>query len=114
MNIGLRVCGTYDEQDQFRMEYYFPYFAGSGITSQEDVMVEQRSEKVCFSGACDDVRVGVTLIFYLANAGEYLTERTKGTPGEGFSNLTLSGLSTEARFCCQFKKILPRENGISS
>ena len=63
MNIGLRVCGTYDEQDQFRMEYYFPYFAGSGITSQEDVMVEQRSEKVCFSGACDDVRVGVTLIF---------------------------------------------------
>ena len=25
MNIGLRVCGTYDEQDQFRMEYYFPY-----------------------------------------------------------------------------------------
>ena len=28
MNIGLRVCGTYDEQDQFRMEYYFPYFAG--------------------------------------------------------------------------------------
>ena len=60
------------------------------------------------------MRVGVTLIFYLANAGEYLTERTKGTPGEGFSNLTLSGLSTEGKICCQFKKILPRENGISS
>ena len=104
MNIGLRVCGTYDEQDQFRMEYYFPYFAGSGITSQEDVMVEQRSEKVCFSGACDDVRVGVTLIFYLANAGEYLTERTKGTPGEGFSNLTLSGLSTEGKILLPIQK----------
>lgn len=59
------------------------------VLPAEDVRVEQRSEKVCFSGACDDVRVGVTLIFYLANAGEYLTERTKGTPGEGFSNLTL-------------------------
>lgn len=104
MNIGLRVCGTYDEQDQFRMEYYFPYFAGSGITSQEDVMVEQRSEKVCFSGACDDVRVGVTLIFYLANAGEYLTERTKGIPGEGFSNLTLSGLSTEGKILLPIQK----------
>ncbi len=104
MNIGLRVCGTYDEQDQFRMEYYFPYFVGSGITSQEDVMVEQRSEKVCFSGACDDVRVGVTLIFYLANAGEYLTERTKGTPGEGFSNLTLSGLSTEGKILLPIQK----------
>ena len=78
MNIGLRVCGTYDEQDQFRMEYYFPYFAGSGITSQEDVMVEQRSEKVCFSGACDDVRVGVTL--------------------------TLSGLSTEGKILLPIQK----------
>ena len=86
------------------MEYYFPYFAGSGITSQEDVMVEQRSEKVCFSGACDDVRVGVTLIFYLANAGEYLTERTKGTLGEGFSNLTLSGLSTEGKILLPIQK----------
>ena len=86
------------------MEYYFPYFAGSGITSQEDVMVEQRSEIVCFSGACDDVRVGVTLIFYLANAGEYLTERTKVTPGEGFSNLTLSGLSTEGKILLPIQK----------
>ena len=86
------------------MEYYFPYFAGSGITSQEDVMVEQRSEKVCFSGACDDVRVGVTLIFYLANAGEYLTERTKGMPGENFSNLTLSGLSTEGKILLPIQK----------
>ena len=110
MNIGLRVCGTYDEQDQFRMEYYFPYFAGSGITSQEDVMVEQRSEKVCFSGACDDVRVGVTLIFYLANAGEYLTERTKGTPGEGFSNLTLSGLSTEGKILLPIQKNIAQRN----
>ena len=109
MNIGLRVCGTYDEQDQFRMEYYFPYFAGSGITSQEDVMVEQRSEKVCFSGACDDVRVGVTLIFYLANAGEYLTERTKGTPGEGFSNLTLSGLSTEGKILLPIQKNIAQQ-----
>ena len=67
-------------------------------------MVEQRSEKVCFSGACDDVRVGVTLIFYLANAGEYLTERTKGIPGEGFSNLTLSGLSTEGKILLPIQK----------
>lgn len=104
MNIGLRVCGTYDEQDQFRMEYYFPYFEGSGITSQEDVVVEQRSEKVCFSGACDDVRVGVTLIFYLANAGEYLVERTKGIPGDRFNNLTLSALSTEGKILLPIQK----------
>lgn len=104
MNIGLRVCGSYDEQEQFRMEYYFPYFNGSGITSQEDVIIEERSEKECFSGACDDVRVGVTLIFYLANAGVYLHERTKGMPQDNFSNLTLAGLSTEGKILLPLRK----------
>ena len=66
------------------MEYYFPYFAGSGITSQEDVMVEQRSEKVCFSGACDDVRVGVTLIF-LSGKCRRISDRTyQGDTGGRF------------------------------
>ena len=46
MNIGLRVCGTYDEQDQFRMEYYFPYFAGSGITTYSAALY-QSSASAC-------------------------------------------------------------------
>ena len=105
MNIGLRVCGTYDEQDQFRMEYYFPYFAGSGITSQEDVMVEQRSEKVCFSGACDDVRVGVTLIF-LSGKCRRISDRTyQGDTGGRFQQPDLiRSFYGGQDFCCQFKK----------
>ena len=60
---GITVCGEYDENDEFQMEYYFPYFRGTGISTGEDVIIEQHAEKECFSGACDDVRIGVTLIF---------------------------------------------------
>ncbi len=92
---GITVCGEYDENDEFQMEYYFPYFRGTGISTGEDVIVEQHSEKESFSGACDDVRIGVTLIFYLTNAGEYLNQKYKGVLGQTHTTLTLAALSTE-------------------
>lgn len=101
---GITVCGEYDEDDEFQEEYYFPYFRGTGITTREDVMVERRSEKECFSGACDDVRIGVTLIFYLANAGQYLTEKYKGALNQGRTTVTLSALSTDGKIILPIQK----------
>lgn len=103
-DMGITVCGEFDENDEFQMEYYFPYFRGTGITTAEDVIIEQRSEKESFSGACDDVRVGVTLIFYLANAGEYLNQKYKGVLGQTHTTLTLSALSTEGKILLPIKK----------
>lgn len=108
-DIGITVCGEYDENNNFQMEYYFPYFYGTGITTQEDVIVEQRSEKECFSGACDDVRIGVTLIFYLSNAGRYLNEKYKGVLGQTRTTLTLSALSIEGKILLPIKKDLRQQ-----
>lgn len=96
-DVGIKVCGEYDENDEFQMEYYIPYFRGTGITTSEEVLVEQRSEKESFSGACDDIRLGVTLIFYLLNAGEYLNEKYKNKLEHSGSTLTLSALSLEGK-----------------
>lgn len=101
---GITVCGEYDENDEFQEEYYFPYFRGTGITTREDVIVERRSEKECFSGACDDVRIGVTLIFYLANAGKYLSEKYKNSIDDKRTTVTLSGLSTEGKILLPIRK----------
>lgn len=101
---GITVCGEYDENDEFQQEYYFPYFRGTGITTREDVIIERRSEKECFSGACDDVRIGVTLIFYLANAGKYLNEKYKNSLDYKRTTVTLSGLSTEGRILLPIRK----------
>ena len=69
---GITVCGQYDENNEFHTEYYFPFFRGTGITTQESVVIEKHAEKESFAGACDDLRIGVTLIFYLQNAAEYM------------------------------------------
>ena len=40
-------------------------------------MIERHADKESFAGACDDLRIGVTLIFYLQNAAEYLQQHEK-------------------------------------
>ena len=60
------------------MENYFPYFSGSQITSYEEIVVERHAGKESYAGACDDMRVGISLIFYLLNAGDYMNVRQNG------------------------------------
>ncbi len=92
-DFGITVCGEYDEEDHFQMEYYFPFFRGTGISMEEEVAIEKHAGKESYAGACDDMRIGVTVIFYLQNAGEYLTQLVKGRYSGGVRNVTLSGLA---------------------
>lgn len=94
-NCGITVCGQYDEKNRFHIEYYFPFFRGTGITTQEQVTVERHVDREAFSGACDDLRIGITLIFYLQNGTEYMLEKQKKVPGN--RSTTLSGLAGEGR-----------------
>lgn len=45
-DFGIVVCGEYDENNEFQMEYYFPYFFGTGITLQEEVIIEKHAGHV--------------------------------------------------------------------
>ena len=49
-DVGITLCGELDEQDQFEMEYYFPYFQGSGVTTYADVSIEKRMEREQYVG----------------------------------------------------------------
>lgn len=90
---GICVRGEFDEKNVFLYEYYFPYLRGNHISSHEDVSVERHAEKESYAGICDDVKVGVSLIFYLQNIVEYKRlDAKKLLPIRGTS-LTLSGLS---------------------
>ena len=59
---GITVCGEIDENNRFQMEYYYPYFEGGQISSYEEVSVERHVDKESFAGACDDMRLGITMI----------------------------------------------------
>lgn len=62
----------YNEDDTFEMEYYYPYLCGKNISTIEPAEVEKHAEKESYAGICDEVRIGVTLIFYLQNVVDYL------------------------------------------
>jgi hypothetical protein len=72
--LGIRVCGTYEENDHFHMEYYYPYMEGDSLTTQELIEVQKHAEKESYAGICDDVHLGVTLIFYIQNVADYLSQ----------------------------------------
>ena len=86
---GITVCGEYNEKNEFQMEYYYPFLRGTGITTQENVIVEKHADKESYAGACDDLRIGVTMIFYLQNGIEYIHERNKMNFGQSGMPLTL-------------------------
>lgn len=106
---GITICGEYDSNDEFQMEYYFPYFTGSQITSYEEVVVERHAGKESYAGACDDMRVGISLIFYLVNAGDYMNVRQNGMLRELQTSLTLSGLAASGTILLPVLKNVEQE-----
>lgn len=97
-SIGITVCGSYTENDEFEMDYYYPYFKGTGITSEEHIEIEKHSEKESYAAVCDEIKVGVTLIFYLQNVAEYLQEKSRWKKNyKPELSATLSGLSLEGK-----------------
>lgn len=94
-NIGITVRGEFDDENQFSYEYYFPYLRGSGITSEEDVSIERHAEKESYAGICDDIKVGVSLIFYFQNIIPYIKVKNLNLLPVRGTTLTLSGLSCQ-------------------
>lgn len=91
--MGIAVCGDFDDDDKFIYDYYYPYLVGSGITSYEDVSVERHAAKDSYAGVCDDVKVGISLIFYLRNMIPYVKAQSMGKLPVRGTSLTLSALS---------------------
>lgn len=91
--MGICVCGEFDEEDKFIYDYYYPYLTGNGITTSEDVSVERHADKESYSGVCDDLKVGISLIFYLQNRIPYIKAQTTDQLPVIGTTLTLSGLS---------------------
>jgi hypothetical protein len=102
--LGLAVCGEYDENNHFSYDYCFPYLRGEEISSYEDITVERHMEKESYAGICDEIKVGVTLIFYLQNMIPYIKAKNTGTLPMKGTSLVLSGLSCQGSIMMPLKK----------
>ena len=91
--MGIAVCGEFDAEEKFSYDYFYPYLRGTGISSYDDVSVERHADKESYAGVCDDIKVGVSLIFYLQNIVPYVKAQSMDMLPVTGTTLTLSGLS---------------------
>ena len=59
--------------------------------SNAEVYIERRMDRESYVGICEDMKIGISLIFYLQNIVEYLKERQR-TESVKYKSVTLSGL----------------------
>ena len=98
-NIGITICGTYQEDDSFEIEYYYPYMFGTSITTNEQIEIEKHAEKESYAGVCDELNIGVTLIFYVQNVVDYLTEHNRHLT-RAYYGAMMAGLSVDGKIIC--------------
>ena len=96
-DMGLMVCGSYDQEDQYEREYYIPFFEGKGSKKYDEMAFERHISRNSFAGACEYGGIGITIIYYLQNTVEYLSELKFHQFNLATVSLTLSGLASEGK-----------------
>ncbi len=103
-DIGIAVCGEFDEDDTYSFDYYLPYLRSDLVSTAEDISIERHAAKESYAGICDDPKVGVSLTFYLQNMISYLKLQGEGKiPAKGTS-LNLSALSCQGTIMMPIQK----------
>ncbi len=94
---GITVCGEYQDDNSFYLDYFYPTFIGRDISTEEQIEIERHMENESYAGVCDEMRLGVTLIFYLQNVADYLKQKKKYLFNCQNVTTILSALSLEGK-----------------
>lgn len=101
--MGITIRGEYDEKGFFHLEHYFPYLTGKKSCCYQEIAVYKRIDTDAYTGMCDDLHFGTSLIFYLQNSIDYLSVKEyMNTKNE--LPLTLAGLSTDGKILLPISK----------
>lgn len=113
-DIGIVIRGSYDENDNFCMDYYFPFAAATEVSTQEQIDIEKHAEKESYAGICDEMRLGVTLIFYLQNVADFLSEHRTNIYVKNLYGAMLSALSVEGKILLPIEQKVPEKQAANS
>ena len=101
--VGITVRGEFDVNKNFHLEHYFPYYRGQNISAKEQIFISKRVDTDAYTGMCDDYRLGVSLIFYLQNAIDYL-HINQEIKGPMIFPVSLVGLASEGKILLPVEK----------
>lgn len=109
-DMGLMVCGTYDDDENFEREYYIPFFSGRKKNKFEDLSIERHIERNSYAGAFEFSGIGISVIYYLQNTVDYISEMQYNHVSQDSVSLTLSGLAVEGKILLP---VMEEEKGFS-
>lgn len=90
---GITLRGEYDDAQNLNLDFYYPVVMSDNISTIEELGYERHTDKSSYAGICEDIRVGVSLIFFMQN-GLYLMKQIKNDTFDKNNIATsLSGLS---------------------
>jgi len=92
--VGVRIVGQIDEYEQFRLEYYYPYYLGRYKSLEQECYIGRKLDNVSYSGICEDERISVSLIFHVIDTIECIKNDEPGTTDKK-RKINLSGLASE-------------------
>lgn len=92
-SMGLMAFGEFTPEADLEAEFYFPYLKGRAVTAIEYISVEKQPDKESYMGVCDDINLGVSLIFQLLNMKDYMEYSSRHDKILRKLPITLSGLS---------------------
>lgn len=101
---GISVVGIENAEDDFFLEYIYPYALAKNYFYHEDIQVEKYADRDAFAGICDDVNLGVPLIFYINNGIHYLNMNQYKEIFPSVNTVMLSALSLEGRIILNVEK----------
>lgn len=103
-DIGIAVCGEFDDEDNYSFDYYFPYLRSGTVSTNEDISIERHAAQESYAGICDEPKVGVSLIFYLQNMIPYLKLDGEGKLPVRGTSLSLTALSCSGTIMMPIRK----------
>lgn len=104
-SVGIAFRCRVAENDRIKLEYYFPYLVGSGLSTKEQLEIIKQSDREGYHGMCDELNLGVELVFFL-------TDMVPATPEGPNSKAVLSGGIRLAALASEGTIILPIKQSV--
>ncbi|MBO7403257.1 MAG: DUF3881 family protein, partial [Lachnospiraceae bacterium] len=95
-------CG--ESETPIRVLNYFPYISEARESFNTEVYINKKVDTRGYHGMCDDPRLGVSLIFHLVNAVDFLNSRFKMASGAFSKPVSITGLCLDGRIILPVEK----------
>ena len=103
-SVGISVVGELDKFNEFHLEHSFPYAIPSVTMTQNEITFEKKKDIEAFSGICEDINLGVSLIFHLQNIADYVKTTWSNSHISNLNTVSLSALSLSGKVLLEISK----------